>query len=433
MRSLVTFGLCLVLLSACHTGERSDQESFTSYCNLVADEIMPMAFYRFPGREVPQGRWEALQEEAAGYGVSLEQEENLPNTLLFPKGWSDGQSIILMYKGDRLTQYRQWKQDVEVADSSEPSTKEALARRLGRLLGMSPQGINKRLRQNDGYRTLSSFGVQGQTTHLFYADLPAAQAFYADLPGIIRKDSTLFQIADGAYLRLHAHTEEHPEGQAQSTAIALLTDALPAWYAYAEGQNIPIKYPLKIREGGPHDGFVAIDPGGYLLEFETFKQHPENEALMAALAGPKPSRAELKASLTEPKPSRAEQKPSRAESETAQNAADALSFYGSITWTYHKDLLGMQRFYEELLGFTLVADQGWTKIYQTSHGGFIGLVDERRGMQDFAEEKAVEIEWSLKALDSLDSYAQKHWERYGYRKHAMKGPESYRYRFSQQP
>ena len=72
-----------------------------------------------------------------------------------------------------------------------------------------------------------------------------------------------------------------------------------------------------------------------------------------------------------------------------------LGFNGSITWLYYKDLLQMQNFYEETIGFNLVADQGWTKIYQVSPTGFLGLVDERRGMHSFSEDKAVYVSFFL--------------------------------------
>ncbi|NVK85391.1 MAG: hypothetical protein HWE21_13790, partial [Cytophagia bacterium] len=60
------------------------------------------------------------------------------------------------------------------------------------------------------------------------------------------------------------------------------------------------------------------------------------------------------------------------------------------------DLLAQQNFYDEVMGFQMVADQGWTKIYQTSLSGFIGLVDERRGMEDYADQKGVKLEWRIK-------------------------------------
>ena len=108
-----------------------------------------------------------------------------------------------------------------------------------------------------------------------------------------------------------------------------------------------------------------------------------------------------------------------------------MYFFGSITWTYHRDLLRMQHFYGELLGYPLVADQGWTKIYQTSPTGFVGLVDERRGMQDYADEKAVELEWQVGDFQGLKSYAPGSWKAYDPVTQSLTGPEGYRYRLTQ--
>ena len=66
----------------------------------------------------------------------------------------------------------------------------------------------------------------------------------------------------------------------------------------------------------------------------------------------------------------------------------------------------MQNFYEQVLGLRLVADQGWTKIYQGSDTGFIGLVDERRGMHDFTEEKAVNVSWILSDVQGWHAYVR---------------------------
>ena len=70
----------------------------------------------------------------------------------------------------------------------------------------------------------------------------------------------------------------HSADEPKTVALALLTDQLTEWYAYLQEEGVEIKYTYKPKEGGPHDGFVAIDPEGYLLEFELFKQHKENEA-----------------------------------------------------------------------------------------------------------------------------------------------------------
>ncbi len=51
----------------------------------------------------------------------------------------------------------------------------------------------------------------------------------------------------------------------------------------------------------------------------------------------------------------------------------------SILFIYFKDLPKAMEFYEGVMGFELVIDQGWTKIYQTSDSGMVGLVDGARG------------------------------------------------------
>ena len=333
--------------------------------------------------------------------VEIYREDSLPETMLFPSDGVKGKTVVLIYKGPRLNQYQQWKADLQASNTQDPSVSEALARRLGRLLGYSPQGINDLLMKNTDYRTFASFGVTRQVTHLYYEKPEAALTFYEQTLGLPRIGKTRFQIGADAFIEIHPSEGDHPIDQPKSTAIALLTDQLPGWYAHVQAENIPVKYTYKPREGGPHDGFVAIDPGGYLLEFEQFKQHPENELFKAVLE-------------TAPR---------------IETRVQNLTFYGSITWTYHKDLLRMQKFYEEVLGYQQVADQGWTKIYQTSPTGFIGLVDERRGMQDYADQKAVEIEWGLLDEAGFVTYAGAYWKDPGYEDRSLKGPEGYRYIF----
>jgi predicted enzyme related to lactoylglutathione lyase len=50
-----------------------------------------------------------------------------------------------------------------------------------------------------------------------------------------------------------------------------------------------------------------------------------------------------------------------------------------ITFLYFRDLAASMAFYEDILGLTLVIDQGWSKIYRITESGYVGLVDETRG------------------------------------------------------
>ena len=54
---------------------------------------------------------------------------------------------------------------------------------------------------------------------------------------------------------------------------------------------------------------------------------------------------------------------------------------GVITWLYYRDLARATRFYEDVMGFKMVVDQGWSKIYKVSVDGYLGLVDGAHGHQ----------------------------------------------------
>ncbi|MBN1683104.1 VOC family protein [Candidatus Bathyarchaeota archaeon] len=73
---------------------------------------------------------------------------------------------------------------------------------------------------------------------------------------------------------------------------------------------------------------------------------------------------------------------------------------GLITWLYYKDLSGAQRFYEDVMGFEMVVDQGWSKIYKVLEGGYIGLVDESKGYHRASEKKPVIICLNVKDADA---------------------------------
>ncbi len=401
MKKLTKGLFCLLLLfSACTQQTNPALTAFDVYCEMVANDAKPMALqYPMEGKAVDE-LWDDFLRVAEKHEVQLYREDDFPVSTLFPAEATNGKSVVLIYRGNRLEQYQQWKTDIQAHEGKDGKELEALSRRFGRLLGYTPQGINQLLSKNSTYQNLAVFEVTKQTTHLYYDKLPEAIEFYEQTLGFTKTSDATFQISTDAFITLHPLDDAHPKGQAKSTAIAFLTNQLPDWYQYSQDKNIPIKYTYKPKEGGPHDGFVAIDPGGYLLEFEQFKQHPENELFMAVLASAKP----------------------------IQTAVNDLNFCGSITWTYHKDMLLMQNFYEAELGYRLVADQGWTKIYQTSSTGFIGLVDERKGMEDFAETKAVEIEWHISNKKDFDVYAQQFWQAYQYKEGTFVGPEQYVYR-----
>ena len=75
---------------------------------------------------------------------------------------------------------------------------------------------------------------------------------------------------------------------------------------------------------------------------------------------------------------------------------------GVITWLYYRDLSKAMRFYEDVMGFSLEVDQGWSKIYRIRDGAYIGLVDEAEGYHRASENKPVIV--CLNVEDADDWY-----------------------------
>lgn len=366
---------------------------FTAYCEAIAAGAKPLSL----SEPLTTDRMDVFLRQAQAiadqYEVSIFRESELLQTELFPASVSEGKEVLILYRGLTLNAYQRLKSDQQTWQQEgayNAQRKEEVARRMGRLLGYSPQGINRLLANQSDFKTLQDFGIEASNTFLYYKDLDRASHFYGQTLGLRQLadygNSRIFQLSQKSLLILV--DEKYGMQKAddpKSVAIAFLTDQLEEWWAYLNEQQVPEKYPLKVKEGGPHDGFVMIDPEGYLLEFERFKQHPENEKFIPALA----------------------ECVSLPSSENSDQIPDQLGFKASITWLYYQDLLEIQRFYEEVLGLEMVADQGWTKIYQVSESGFIGLVDERRGMCDFTEDKGVTVSFLLKDPQAWYDYVKK--------------------------
>ena len=73
---------------------------------------------------------------------------------------------------------------------------------------------------------------------------------------------------------------------------------------------------------------------------------------------------------------------------------------GVITWLYYRDLPKAMRFYEEVMGFKMIVDQGWSKIYKVAQEGFLGLVDGEKGFHKANDIKPVIFCLNVKDVDA---------------------------------
>jgi catechol 2,3-dioxygenase-like lactoylglutathione lyase family enzyme len=61
----------------------------------------------------------------------------------------------------------------------------------------------------------------------------------------------------------------------------------------------------------------------------------------------------------------------------------------SITFFYYDDIHAVVPFYENILGFELVLDQGMARIYRIAENCYFGIVDGNRGHLKHQEKSAV--------------------------------------------
>ncbi|APE46028.1 glyoxalase (plasmid) [Sulfitobacter alexandrii] len=107
----------------------------------------------------------------------------------------------------------------------------------------------------------------------------------------------------------------------------------------------------------------------------------------------------------------------------------------AITFQYYRDIPRAMAFYENVLGFELAIDQGWSKIYGIEGVAHVGLVDETRGMQKWAEQKTVQLCLRVPDVDAWYDWVKSQGvggltelrdsEELGIRAFAMTDPEGY--------
>ncbi|SVB23338.1 uncharacterized protein METZ01_LOCUS176192 [marine metagenome] len=209
----------------------------------------------------------------------------------------------------------------------------------------------------------------------YYDDVDRAWAFYTEILGLRTVVdygfAKILRVAESSYLTLVDAAEGmHSTNEPRSVTLAFVTEEVEGWYDYLNSQSVPMRSDLGASEGSPHDGFVAVDPEGYFLEFERFNPHTENEQLIPVLSN---------VDALYPGPWVETSRPGN------------LGVQATVLWLYYRDLDNMQRFYRDTLGREMIVDQGWAKVYPVSSTGYIGLVDGTRGLHEATDEQSVTI------------------------------------------
>jgi len=224
----------------------------------------------------------------------------------------------------------------------------------------------------------------------YYHDLARATCFYQETLGFELVEDygfgKLFQVASTSFLMLiDGSIGRHSAEEPKTVTTAFITDELEGWWDYLSGQKVPMRWDFNYQPGKPHDGFVAIDPEGYLLEFERFNPHPENEQLMGLIDGLPSLYGVTAPAITRPA---------------------GLGVKATVTWLYYRDLEGARCFWRDVIGSTAVVDQGFALIFPTSASGFIGPVRAGDGLHPYTEQKGVTVSLFTDHVDDWFAYLQ---------------------------
>ena len=223
-------------------------------------------------------------------------------------------------------------------------------------------------------------------THAYYSyqDVDGAWDFYTRVLGLETVAdygfAKVLRVAAASYLTLvDASHAVHPPDAPKTATLALVTEEVEGWWTYLSAQGVAMRHELgTVDLTRAHNGFVAVDPEGYLLEFERFNLHEENTELLPRLAATEP---------LGPAPGVATARPPE------------LRIQATVLWLYYHDIESALAWYENALVTRLLVDQGWAKVVPASATGYLGFVDGTRGLHQATEEKAVTVSFITADVD----------------------------------
>jgi uncharacterized glyoxalase superfamily protein PhnB len=81
---------------------------------------------------------------------------------------------------------------------------------------------------------------------------------------------------------------------------------------------------------------------------------------------------------------------------------------GLITFFYYRDMKSAAEFYQKVMGFKLVQDQRWAKIFRVSENAYMGCVDGNVGYHKPSETKPVMLTVVVDDPDQWYRHLQRH-------------------------
>lgn len=112
-------------------------------------------------------------------------------------------------------------------------------------------------------------------TFFYYDDLARAARFYEDVLGLEIVDdqgwAKLYRVSPGAFFGIvDAGKGFHPARAENSVVLTLVTDDVEGWYTAFSKAGATLLTSIKVHDEIRVKCFFARDPGGYVLEIQSF-------------------------------------------------------------------------------------------------------------------------------------------------------------------
>lgn len=112
-------------------------------------------------------------------------------------------------------------------------------------------------------------------TFFYYNDLAEAARFYEDLLGLeLVEDqgwARLYRVSERAFFGIVDGAKGyHPVRKENSVMLTLVTDDVERWYEALSDAGAALETSIQVHEDIGVKGFFLRDPGGYVVEIQSF-------------------------------------------------------------------------------------------------------------------------------------------------------------------
>ena len=115
--------------------------------------------------------------------------------------------------------------------------------------------------------------IEQQVTFIYASEPARSWAFYGDLLGLElvldQGACRIYCAAGDAFLGICRKGKQQPAPA--GVILTLVTQEVDAWYRYLQAKGAALEAPPKLNEAYDIYHFFAHDPGGYLVEFQSFR------------------------------------------------------------------------------------------------------------------------------------------------------------------